>query len=59
MSERSFFDEYETKEQYEHLEGQNGMDIYTLQSFLSITPIIFYSVIATSVASDAFLGMTR
>ena len=39
--------------------GQNGMEIYTLQSRGEGFPMSFCSLRATSVASAAFLGMTK
>ena len=59
MVERSFFDVYDTNEQYAHLVGQKGIEIYTLHSRLSALFTNSASFSATSVASDAFLGITK
>ena len=44
---------YETKLQYEHLVGQNGIDMYSEQAFLGAFLIIFDSALATDTTKDA------
>ena len=59
INERSFDEVYETNEQYVHREGQKGMEMYKLQSFEEGVPVILFSLRATSIAREAFLGITR
>ena len=58
IRDKSLFDVYETNEQYAHLEGQNGIAIYTLQSLGDGFAIMLLSVSAILVARAAFLGIT-
>ena len=54
-----FLKVYDTKEQYAHLVGQKGMEMYTLHALGSALATNSASFSATSVARAAFLGITK